>query len=402
MSYLLKLYDTPLVEFDFTRGIMGVYSFQILNVFSGTDIMPYPIAREGITPNSLYDWLQSRVAPSNRRFIVDVYRQMGINPNDIQGIIDVTHCLSLNDSYWVTRSDSNMLFKDYNLFDNKIDEVLSLVAYTGCTESEKHTVGLTSEWTTDGSFPKAWRRINGRIYLYKSGQYMPGFPEDKSPYSEFFASQILDIMGLRHVPYTLHRWKGRLASACPLFNTKDVSYVPYHRVFNVSNPWQVLGSTLTVSERVFEDIRAMYIFDILVANGDRHTLNFGFLRDNRTGRLLGTAPIFDNNASLFYGYSDLQPVREASIEELMTNSYWFWPKNSMVDAKTMASLLITKEDKVRLRRVLGTNLRNDKTYKIDTRRLKDLNGFVHRSARFLLSLPSNSLEEVKNRIYQAI
>lgn len=86
----------------------------------------------------------------------------------------------------------------------------------------------------------------------------------------------------------------------------------------------------------------------------------------------------------------------------MTSSYWFWPKNSMVDAKTMASLLITKEDKARLRRVLGTNLRNDKTYKIDTRRLKDLNGFVHRSARFLLSLPSNSLEEVKNRMYQAV
>ena len=87
---------------------MGVYSFRILNVFSGVDIMPYSIAREGITPNSLYGWLQSRVAPSNRRFIVDVYCQMGINSNDIQGIIDVTHCLSLNDSYWVIRSDSDM------------------------------------------------------------------------------------------------------------------------------------------------------------------------------------------------------------------------------------------------------------------------------------------------------
>lgn len=86
MSYLLKLYDMPLVEFDLTRNIMGVYSFQILNVFSSADIMPYPIAQEGITPNSLYGWLQSRVAPSNRRFIVDVYHQMGINPNDIQGI----------------------------------------------------------------------------------------------------------------------------------------------------------------------------------------------------------------------------------------------------------------------------------------------------------------------------
>lgn len=86
----------------------------------------------------------------------------------------------------------------------------------------------------------------------------------------------------------------------------------------------------------------------------------------------------------------------------MTSSYWFWPKNSMVDVKTMASLLITKEGKVRLRKVLGTLLRNDKTYKIDAGRLKDLNGFVHRSAGFLLSLPANNLEEVKNRLLQAI
>jgi hypothetical protein len=399
MSYLLKIYDTPLVEFDFTRDTMGMYSFQILRVFSSMDRMPYPMAVAGITPNSLYAWLQSRVAPSNRRFIGDVYRQMGINPGDIKGIIDVTHCLSLNDSYWVTKSNSKMLFKDYNLFDNKIDEVLSLVAYTGHTESEKHKVGLTSEWTTDGSFPKAWRRINGETYLYKSGNYVPGFPEDMSPYSEFFASQILDIMGLRHVPYTLHKWKGHLASVCPLFNTKDVSYVPFHRVFNVSSPWDVLRNASSIGEGVFEDIRSMYIFDILVANGDRHMLNFGFLRDNRTGRLIGTAPIFDNNAALFPGYSDLQPIREASIEDIMTNSYWFWPKNSPVNAKTMASLLITKYDKVRIRGVLETNLRNDKMYRIDAQRLSDLNNFIHRSARFLIHLPSNSLEEVENRLF---
>lgn len=45
MSYLLKLYDMPLVEFDLARNIMGVYSFQILNVFSSADIMPYPIPK---------------------------------------------------------------------------------------------------------------------------------------------------------------------------------------------------------------------------------------------------------------------------------------------------------------------------------------------------------------------
>lgn len=389
MSYLLKIYDTPLVEFDITRGAMGTYSFQILRVFSSVDRMPYPMARVGITPDSLYAWLQGRIAPSNRRFIAEVYYQMGIDPQDVEGVINVTHCLSLNDSYWVTKSDSEMSFQKYNLFDNRLDSVLSSVAYTGHIEPGNHRVGLTSEWTTGGSFPKAWRRINGETYLYKSGSCA----EDMSPYSEFFASQILDHLRLKHIPYTLHKWKGHLASVCPLFNTKDVSYVPFHQVFDVSSPWDVLRSALSIGEGVFEDIRAMYIFDILVANGDRHTLNFGFLRDNLTGRLLGTAPIFDNNNALFPGYSDLKPVREASIEDIMTHSYC---KNSPVNAATMASLLITEDDKFRLRWLFEASLWNDRTYK-DERRA-DLNHFIHRSARFLLHLPSNSPEDIKNRL----
>ena len=34
-------------------------------------------------------------------------------------------------------------------------------------------------------------------------------------------------------------------------------------------------------------------------NQDRHANNYGLLRDNATGRILGPAPLFDHNMALF-------------------------------------------------------------------------------------------------------
>ena len=44
-------------------------------------------------------------------------------------------------------------------------------------------------------------------------------------------------------------------------------------------------------------IRMLYL-DTLIANPDRHTGNFGLLRDPQSGTLLGLAPLFDHNMAL--------------------------------------------------------------------------------------------------------
>lgn len=54
-----------------------------------------------------------------------------------------------------------------------------------------------------------------------------------------------------------------------------------------------------LGEEAAESFRSMAVFDSLIANTDRHSGNFGVLRDNRTGSVLGMAPLFDHNVSLF-------------------------------------------------------------------------------------------------------
>ena len=42
----------------------------------------------------------------------------------------------------------------------------------------------------------------------------------------------------------------------------------------------------------------MLFLDTICANPDRHTFNFGLLRDSDNGKILGLAPNFDNNMAL--------------------------------------------------------------------------------------------------------
>ena len=46
------------------------------------------------------------------------------------------------------------------------------------------------------------------------------------------------------------------------------------------------------------DYIRMIFMDTICANPDRHTNNFGLLRDTQTGELIGFAPNYDNNMAL--------------------------------------------------------------------------------------------------------
>ena len=46
------------------------------------------------------------------------------------------------------------------------------------------------------------------------------------------------------------------------------------------------------------DYVKMLFLDTICANPDRHTFNYGILRDSQTGKIIGLAPNFDNNMAL--------------------------------------------------------------------------------------------------------
>ena len=60
----------------------------------------------------------------------------------------------------------------------------------------------------------------------------------------------------------------------------------------------VIAKLQEICPQAIPDYIRMIFMDTITANPDRHTSNFGLLRDANTGKLLGLAPMFDHNMAL--------------------------------------------------------------------------------------------------------
>lgn len=153
---------------------------------------------------------------------------------------------------------------------------------------------LSPEFTTNGMLAKSWRRIKGRILLYKSGT--EGFANSGlEPYSEYYASQIAKVMELHYVSYDLSKWKGKLCSTCELFTSINQSFIPIGRLIKTGGIEAILNFYKELGENNYQELIDMLVFDAIILNEDRH---FGLLIDNHINKIIALAPIFDNGLSL--------------------------------------------------------------------------------------------------------
>jgi len=76
----------------------------------------------------------------------------------------------------------------------------------------------------------------------------------------------------------------------------------------------VLEALRDICPAAIPDYIKMIFLDTVCANPDRHTNNFGLLRDTVSGELLGLAPNFDNNMALISrGYPSKPRANDALI-----------------------------------------------------------------------------------------
>lgn len=389
--YELRLYDRTLLVFSAMADTFGNVSLSVLDSDEvARGLFPLPLTRD-LGRNSLKEWLDTRVVPKNRRFVDKILAQAGLTPGDTMGIIDVCLGLSINDAYWVVPEGFAGTFADYNLFDNELDEALALTAYTGYTSTQHRRAGLSTEWTTDGQYPKAWRRVDNALLLFKAGT--EGYANSgMEPYSEFFAAQAAEAFGIPHVDYDLEKWQGKLASVCPLMHGKDTAFVPFWPATGQSRFPANLAAAERVSPEAFESLRDMLVFDALVCNVDRHANNYGFLRDNRTGKMLSFAPLFDHNLALFPGdmASDFDDwPRKAGSQT---------PAGSNLTFDQALQVIMAERHREALRRMLSFKLANHPVYPVDDERLDALNRYLGERARQMLAIEPTSSADVLARI----
>lgn len=379
-NYEIRLYNQTLVTFSLTENGLEGLTASLMDTFTEfRHLFPVDLT---LTDEGIVKWLRNRVIPKNRAFVDQILKTLGLSINDTKGIIDVCKGLSLNDSYWVVPQGFTGTFEQYNLYENRFSEVLALVAYTGAGGSDK-AFSTSPELTTGGMLPKAWRFLDGDgIYLYKGGTEGAA-NSGKEPYSEYYASQIAKAMGLNAVFYDLENWKGILASKCKLFTDIDTSYIPVHKVAD-GNIRACLDYYKSISEEAYEDLCSMLVFDAVIYNEDRHFGNFGVLRDNHTGKILGPAPIFDNGLSLFNFAMPDDFKNLSAYAKTRTTPYG-------VPFESVVSEVMGKKQMAQLRRLIGFRFTRHPSINLPEERLQAIERQLEVRTRELLSLPRNRI-----------
>lgn len=376
MVYTLMHFDTPLVVFSAERQVEA--NIKILAVHEENKNL-FPLDLAELSESGIESWIRHRSIPKNRAYVDTLLSSLGLSINRPFDLIRVSKGLSLNDCYWLKQEDSRDSFDSVNLYDNRFSRVLGQIAFTGYGSS--NVSGLTSspEFTTNGMLPKCWRRIDGKIYLYKGGT-MGASNTGNEPYSEFYAYQIGKILGVNAVPYSLSKWKNTLCSTCELFTSKDVSFVPVGRIVRsggmqaVKDYYKELG---TEFEKALND---MFIFDALIFNTDRHYGNFGFLIDSHTNEIIAPAPLFDHGNSLFHF---------AGVDALKSKkSFLKYAETQMPcvydDYVAEAKRALTHEWRSAIRRLLDFKLPRHSRYNLSKERLNLIECAVSQRAAELL------------------
>lgn len=323
--YTLRSKNIPLISFslfEYEEKEFGVtnkiYTIHIDKIYQENSTLLPKNLSEDITNESLEKWINRRKAPKNRQFVEKILSAFDDDSNPMR-YVDVSHALSLNDAYWITRDDIDHKWEDYNLYDNPFDKSLSMVAFTGY--STKVSGLFTSpEVTSSGALKKCWSNREDGIYLIKGDDFAPRPDGRSQATNEFYAAQVAEVMGFEHINYDLEEFHHRdgskeIVCLCKLFTSADEGFVEAATFFK-ENGIDVESSNIVklstqkqISDLFGADKYAdMMLFDSLIANQDRHLGNFGMIIDNNTGKYLRPAPLFDNGFSLFYGaaVSDLK------------------------------------------------------------------------------------------------
>lgn len=375
MIYELKHFDKTILKFSANEE-SSEPDVKILWTDDDRRLLPLDLT---LSDDSLYKWLKHRTIPSNRAYVRNLLSKCGLNLNRPLGIIKVSKGLSLNDCYWIVEEGFTGTFAEYNLYDNHLSRILANIAFTGYGSSVRSSLASSPEFTTNGMLPKCWRRIDGKIYLYKGGT-SGASNTGMEPYSEYYAAQVAQAMGINAIDYSLSKWKGELCSYCELFTDKERSFIPVGRIVKVGGMEAVRKYYNDLGEEYVKALDDMIVLDALICNTDRHYGNFGFLVDNNTNRITAPAPLFDHGNSLFnfVGCDDLESYKKFSryASTLLPCVY----DDFLDEAKSV----LTKNHRDKLRKLLDFSFKKHSRYNLPKLRLKYLERFIQERARVLL------------------
>ena len=239
--------------------------------------------------HDVFKWIKSRAINGKRpnsRLLKKALRMK--DKDDISTVLAV-NAATITDNYWIKPINSDLTYADVR-FDN---DFCANLAINGTYDEFNRVANRknlkTPELTNIGSFEKCWKLRKGQWWMHKKANHDEMF-------SELFIYKLGSELGFKMAEY--ERGNG-------VIKTKDFTnnaLVNFDPAFNILGDDEDYIKTVEMLKSICPDAIGDYIkmlfLDTICANPDRHTFNFGVLRNADSGEILGLAPNFDNNMAL--------------------------------------------------------------------------------------------------------
>lgn len=235
-------------------------------------------------------WLENRAVDEHRTNSRVLKRVLRMRDKSKLASALRVHGATITDNYWVRMDGEDVTWDKVRFSHDYFADVALRCHVDDFTRNfpEDSLTAPTPELTNTGSYEKCWKLIDGQWVMLKDNT-----PE--AMFSEIFMSRLGIAMGLDMAQYYDHNGY----TATPDFTEGRYNFEPMSNLTGDDEDYDLSYGTLKALkpglERQYLDILFM---DALCLNPDRHTQNYGILRDPDTGEILSMAPNFDNNLAL--------------------------------------------------------------------------------------------------------
>jgi len=249
---------------------------------SDAALLPLFLMRTG----DVAGWLADRAIDSHRTNSRLLKKALRLTTAGDTEVVLKVNAATITDTYWFRQDGSGLKYEDVRFKVNYFDKL----ALCGDPDSFNLPYSPTPELTNIGSFEKCWRLSGDKWLMIKQGN-------DLERFSEQFIYRLGQALGFCMVEYQPEN--GTIRS--PDFTDgASVNFESANGIVGDDEDYAAnFGAFWQMSPELAEQYLQIIYMDTLCFNMDRHTKNYGILRDTETGAVLRMAPNFDNNVALF-------------------------------------------------------------------------------------------------------
>ena len=214
-DYCLKYKDDIVFKFNMYNKTLHIINMKLLH-------------NKPIDYNLVTKFCSDRILMRNRKYCKEMLTACGIDDQNDVSICVICKGLSFRDNYWISRTNSDLKWKDVNLYDNVFSFEISKVALTGNMSTVTIDNIFTGELTAKGTKAKCYIRKNNGLFLYKH--------ETRSEIlSEIVTFIIATALKLPCSKYALSTIFDRECSVCQIFTSERYELIPCRDIMSMCN-----------------------------------------------------------------------------------------------------------------------------------------------------------------------